>query len=117
MTNKEKYNGVVVPAVTPLTKNYKLDHTAVAKMFDHFHKHHAMPFIGGTTGESASLPLNLKKEYINAAGKLKFAGDILYAGISANSLEESIELAKASFDAGVDAVAATLPSYYHLSTD
>jgi len=117
MTNKNKYKGVVVPAVTPLTKSYKLDHSAIEKMFNHFHQHHAMPFINGTTGESASLTLNLKKEYIKAAGKLKLAGDVLYAGISANSLEESIELAKTSFDAGVDAVAATLPSYYHLSTD
>jgi dihydrodipicolinate synthase/N-acetylneuraminate lyase len=117
MTNKNKYKGVVVPAVTPLTENYKLDHGAIEKMFNHFRKYNAMPFINGTTGESASLTLSLKKEYVKAAGKLKAPGDVLYAGISANSLEISVELAKASFDAGVDAVAATLPSYYVLSAD
>ncbi|MDB4919541.1 dihydrodipicolinate synthase family protein [Mucilaginibacter sp.] len=117
MNNKIKYKGVVVPVVTPLTVDFKLDEPAIEKMFNHFHKHHAMPFINGTTGESASLNLNLKKDYIKAAGKFKIAGDVLYAGISSNCLEESIELAKTSFDSGVDAVAATLPSHYHLSTD
>ncbi len=117
MTNKNKYKGVVVPAVTPLTKEYKLDHGAIEKMFNHFRKHNAMPFINGTTGESASLTVKLKKEYVQVAGKLKAPGDVLYAGISANSLEIAIELAKVSFDAGVDAVAATLPSYYKLSVD
>ena len=115
MRNKSKYNGTVVPAVTPLTSSFKLDHGALEKMFDNFHKHNVMPFIAGTTGESASLPFELKKEYLVAAGKLKRSGDVLYSGISANCLKESVELAKISFDNGVDAVAATLPSYYNLS--
>jgi dihydrodipicolinate synthase/N-acetylneuraminate lyase len=114
---KNKYSGTVIPAVTPLNKDLKLDHGALEKMFNHFHNHNTMAFINGTTGESASFTVNFKKEYIKAAGKLKKAGDVLYAGISANCLEESVELAKVSFDSGVDAVAATLPSYYDLSTD
>jgi dihydrodipicolinate synthase/N-acetylneuraminate lyase len=115
MTNKQKFNGIVVPAVTPLTKNFKLDHQALEKMFHNFHKHNVMPFINGTTGESASLPINLKKDYVIAAGKIKRPGDTLYFGISANCFEESVTLAKLGFDNGVDAVAATLPSYYNLS--
>jgi dihydrodipicolinate synthase/N-acetylneuraminate lyase len=114
---KNKYSGTVIPAVTPLNKDLKLDHGALEKMFNHFHNHNTMAFINGTTGESASFTVNFKKEYIKAAGKLKKAGDVLYAGISANCLEESVELAKVSFDSGVDAVAATLPSYYNLSVD
>lgn len=117
MNNKNKYKGIVIPAVTPLTKDFKLDHAALEKMFYHFHKHNAMPFINGTTGESSSLSLSLKKEYIGAASKLKSTGDVLYAGISANCIEESIELAKISFDNGADAVVSTLPSYYSLSND
>jgi len=115
MTNKQKYNGIVVPAVTPLTKDFKLDHQALEKMFHYFHKYHVMPFVNGTTGESTSLPYNLKKDYILTASKLKRPGDLLYAGISSNCLEESVKLANIAFDAGVDAVAATLPSYYNLS--
>jgi dihydrodipicolinate synthase/N-acetylneuraminate lyase len=115
MKPKKKYSGVVIPAVTPLTSNYKLDHEAVEKMFNHFYLSRAMPFIIGTTGESASLPYSLKLDYIKTAVKLKEKGTILYAGISSNCLEESVELAKEAFDAGVDVVAATLPSYYALT--
>jgi len=115
MTNKKTYNGIVVPAVTPLTKDFKLDHRALERMFANFHKYKVMPFINGTTGESASLPFKLKQDYVLTACKLKYPGDKLYVGISANCFEESVKLANIAFDCGVDAVAATLPSYYHLS--
>ncbi len=115
MTNKQKFNGIVVPAVTPLTKDFKLDHRALERMFAIFHKHNVMPFINGTTGESASLPFKLKQDYVLTACKLKHPGDRLYVGISANCFEESVKLANTVFDCGADAVAATLPSYYVLS--
>lgn len=115
MTNKKKYNGIVVPAVTPLTKDFKLDNGALERMFAHFHKHNVMPFINGTTGESASLPFKFKQEYVLTASKLKYSGDKLYVGISANCFEESVKLANTAFDSGADVVAATLPSYYNLS--
>ncbi|HEY8784569.1 MAG TPA: dihydrodipicolinate synthase family protein [Mucilaginibacter sp.] len=117
MTNKNKYKGIAVPAITPITVKLKLDHAAVEKLFGYFHEHQVMPFINGTTGESALLPYSLKKEFIKTACKLKAKGDTLYAGISANCLEESVEQAKLYFDTGVDVVAATLPSYYMLSAD
>lgn len=117
MNNKQKYNGIVIPAVTPLTSTLKLDQRAVEKMFANFHRNGVMPFINGTTGESSSLSFNIRKEYIKAAGALKAAGDMLYAGISSNCLEESVALAKFAFDSGVDAVVSTLPSYYVLSED
>ena len=115
MTHTKKYHGVVIPAVTPLTADYKLDHAAVEKMFANFHRHGAMPFILGTTGEAASLPLAVKHDYVTTAVKYKAPGVVLYAGISSNCLEESIALAKHCFDTGVDVVAATLPTYYALT--
>ncbi len=113
----KKYVGIVVPAITPLTSECKLDHEAVEKMFSNFRKYDVKPFILGTTGESASLPINVKYDYIQTAAKLKQLGDVLYAGISSNCLEESVEMAKRCFDAGVDVVAATLPTYYALSAE
>lgn len=112
---KKKYSGIVIPAVTPLSEDHTLDHAAVEKMFSNFYNSDAMPFILGTTGEAPSLPLSIKFDYIQTAVKFKKPGSLLYAGISSNCLEESIELAKKSFDAGVDVVATTLPSYYALS--
>ena len=115
MRIKKKFQGVVIPAVTPLTEDHQLDHHAVKKIFKNFREHGTMPFILGTTGEVASFPMNVKAEYIKLAGKLKQPGDMLFAGVSSNYLHESVELSKLCFDSGVDAVVATLPSYYILS--
>lgn len=115
MKKEKKYSGIIVPAATPLTADLKIDETAVEKMFNNFYKHDVSPFILGTTGEAASLPVELKKEYIELAGRLKKEGTILYAGISSNVVEESVLFAKFCADHAVDAVAATLPSYYALT--
>jgi len=115
MQSKNKYSGIIVPTVTPLTANYKLDHEAAEKMFANFSNNRVMPFILGTTGESASLPISLKKDFIDLASNLKTSETTLYAGIASNVFDESVELAKYCFDKGIDAVAANLPSYYTLS--
>ncbi|MDB5190446.1 MAG: dihydrodipicolinate synthetase [Segetibacter sp.] len=115
MKSTKKYSGVIVPTITPLTSNFKIDHEAVEKMFNNFSQHNVMPFMLGTTGEAASLPTEVKKDFIDVATKLKKAGTVLYAGIAANVFQESVELAKYCFDKGVDVVAANLPSYYALS--
>lgn len=115
MNTEKKYSGVVIPAVTPVTADHHLDVGAAEKIFAHFHSNGVHPFILGTTGEAASLPFSLKKEYLQAAGRLKKKGDVLYAGISSNVFAESLDLAKCSFDNGADVVVATLPSYYVLS--
>lgn len=115
MKKNKKYYGVIIPAVTPLTADHKLDKPAVKRIFDNFYQYKASPFILGTTGESASLPSDLKADYIKEAGKNKKPGTVLYAGISSNVLTESMELAKLSSDNGVDAVAATLPYYFPLT--
>jgi 4-hydroxy-tetrahydrodipicolinate synthase len=117
MRIQKKYSGIVVPAVTPLTENYKLDQEAVERMFDNFYQYNALPFVLGTTGEVASLPNDLKSEYLKQAGLLKKEGTILYAGISSNCLEDSIDYAKEAYDFGIDVVAVTIPSYYPLTDE
>lgn len=117
MKLKKKYSGVIIPTVTPLTKDYKLDHEAIEKMFDNFSVNNVMPFIIGTTGEATSLSTAVKHDFINTATKLKKPGTVLYAGIASNVFEESVELARFCFDKGVDVVAANLPGYYALSND
>ncbi|WP_346238594.1 dihydrodipicolinate synthase family protein [Niabella insulamsoli] len=115
MHAEKKYKGIIIPAVTPLTPDFAIDTAAVEKIFDHFYQHQASPFILGTTGESASLSLQQKKDYVKAAAHAKKSNTVLYAGISSNVVSESIDFANFCGDHGVDAVAATLPSYYALS--
>ena len=114
MSNTKKYKGIIVPAVTPLTASFQLDEAAVEKIFANFYQHNISPFILGTTGESASLSNKIKLDYLNAAAKNKKAGSVLYAGISSNVFNESVDFAKLCADNAVDAVAATLPTYYAL---
>ena len=114
MSNTKKYKRIIVPAVTPFTASFQLDEAAVEKIFANFYQHDISPFILGTTGESASLSSKIKLDYLKAAAKNKKAGSVLYAGISSNVLVESVEFAKLCADNAVDAVAATLPSYYAL---
>lgn len=116
MKKKKKFSGIIVPAVTPLTGALEIDPDGVENLFSFFYTHTISPFILGTTGESASLPLRVKEDYVRLAAKNKKEGTLLYAGISSNVLKESVEFAFFCADHGVDAVAATLPSYYALST-
>ncbi|MEO6733744.1 MAG: dihydrodipicolinate synthase family protein [Ferruginibacter sp.] len=107
--------GIIVPAITPLTTDYKLDESSVEKLFHRFYQNNISPFILGTTGESASLPVSVKNDYLIAAAKNKKAGTVLYAGISSNVFSESVEFTKRCAYHGVDVVAVTLPSYYALN--
>jgi len=117
MATTKKYKGIIVPAVTPITASLQLDEDAVERITKNFYKHKISPFILGTTGESASIPMLVKKAYIKKSGSIKKPDTILYAGIASNCISESIELAHYCFENGVDAVAATLPSYYALTED
>ena len=37
MSKEKKYKGIIVPAITPLTKEYKLDENAIEKIFNNFY--------------------------------------------------------------------------------
>lgn len=115
MRQKKIYRGVVVPAVTPLRADHSLDEEAVERMLANFRAQHVAPFILGTTGEAVSLPHPVKQDYLVAAARFKKPGDVLYAGISSNVLEESVAFARLCFEAGVNVVVATLPNYYALT--
>jgi len=101
--------------VTPLTEKLQLDEKAAKKIFSLFYQYEISPFILGTTGEAASLPLQLKKDYVTAAERNKKMGTVLYAGIGSNVLSESIEFAAFCALHAVDVVVGTLPSYYTLT--
>ncbi|MEJ6981410.1 dihydrodipicolinate synthase family protein [Pedobacter sp. P351] len=117
MKTQKKYQGTIVPVVTPVTADFKLDHESVEKIFSHLYKNDAIPFILGTTGESASLSNSVKLDYLKSAVKYKKPGTTLYVSISSNCFEDSVDFAKLCFDEGVDVVVATLPTYYRLSED
>jgi dihydrodipicolinate synthase/N-acetylneuraminate lyase len=115
MKSDKKYNGVIVPAITPLTEKLQIDDQSVQNIFTLFYQYDISPFILGTTGESASLSTGVKKDYVIAAERNKKMGTMLYAGIGSNVLSESIGFAAFCSLHAVDVVVATLPSYYTLT--
>lgn len=114
MFREKKYKGVVVPMVTPLNADFTLDEVAAAQLIQKMESAGVQSFILGTTGEAASLPMNVKKDFIRTAASQSRTGH-LYVGISSSVFEESIELAHHAAHAGADAVVATIPSYYALT--
>lgn len=117
MKVKKKYNGLVVPSITPLTEKHKLDHEAVEKIFDNVFNYGGVPFILGTTGEASSLPNDVKLDFIKLAARLKQPNKLLYAGISSTCVADSIEMAKQCANEGIDVAVAHVPAYFTLTED
>ncbi|WP_200974907.1 dihydrodipicolinate synthase family protein [Echinicola sp. 20G] len=114
---KKKYEGVVVPMVTPLTAKGEIDQEAVAKIMQQFAQNSISPLVLGTTGESASFSEKESVEMIKAALASKSAGQQVYAGVVNNSVSEQINKGRQYLELGVDVVVATLPAYYILTTE
>ncbi|KAA2241331.1 dihydrodipicolinate synthase family protein [Chitinophaga agrisoli] len=112
MKAQKKYSGVVVPMMTPFTAQSTIDEAAVQRLVDHMIAGKAHPFILGTTGEAASITRTEKKKLVQATVKAAAGRSLVYAGISSNSQQDSIEEGKAWHDLGADVLVATMPSYY-----
>lgn len=112
MTLKEKYNGVVVPMVSPVKDDFTIDADAVKQIIASFLKNDIIPFVLGTTGEAASLSSNQKEDLIRLSYSALGGKQNLVAGIGSNSLFTAIEEGKKYADMGANALVATVPNYY-----
>ena len=102
--------------VTPFNKDLSIDKKAVKKILDTFLNTNISPFILGTTGESVSLQDKQKTGLIKSVVEHVNKRKTVYAGISENCLQESVDKAKMYYDIGVDAAVAHLPYYYPISS-
>lgn len=112
-----KFKGVIVPMVTPFNKDLSVDLSAVKTILDTFLKKNISPFLLGTTGESASVSSRQKILLVKSVVEHLNNRVKVYAGISDNSIHESVDKAKIYYDIGVDAVVAHLPYYYPVSSE
>jgi 4-hydroxy-tetrahydrodipicolinate synthase len=117
MSRTELGRGVIVPMITPFTKEGTIDIYAVKIIIEHLVAAGTAPFILGTTGESASIPEKLRPEFVKVMVNASSGRTKTYAGISSPSFQTSIDAAQNYFDLGVDALVAHPPSYYPLSDD
>ncbi len=114
---EKKYKGVIVPMVSPFNQDLEIDYVAVTNILNKFDQEHVSPFILGTTGESVSISTANKLNLVKAVLDNKGSSMTVFAGISSNCLQESVEEAEKYAVLGIDAVVAHLPFYYPLSDD
>ncbi len=103
--------------ITPVNADFSIDRTSVASVMKTFTQNHISVFVLGTTGESTSVPEKQKTDLVKWAVLSKQNQSKVYAGISGNCLQESIDAANLYASMGVDAVVAHLPFYYPMSGD
>lgn len=113
-----KYQGVIVPMVTPFTVKGQVDLESVCRIIEHLITGGADGiFALGTTGEAASISRSEKQKMMEAVAGYTKNRVPVYAGISGNCLEESIAMAKNFMDLGADVLVAHAPYYYSLNED
>lgn len=117
MRKLNKYHGVVVPMVTPVTKEGDIDVKAVERIIDNFAKYNVSALLMGTTGEGNSVAAEQGVKMIEAAAKAAAGRITIYAGLAGNCVSEQMEAAKKFVAAGADVIAATLPCYYALTPE
>lgn len=108
---------VIVPMVSPFNTDYSIDQGAVKSICENFVRYGVSVFALGTTGEGDSMSVQQKDtllQYIvsETKGKIK-----IYAGLTGNSLYQSIEDARKYADMGAEFLVTKLPSYYPIGED
>lgn len=117
MKIKDQYQGVIVPMLTPVTDDGRVDLEAAARIAERIISAGSAVFVLGTTGECPSLDRSSKIEMVQAVVRQNAGRRPVYAGISDNCLANSIDLAHVFTDIGVDGAFAHVPGFYPLDDD
>lgn len=115
--NKNKYKGVVVPMVTPVTEQETIDCVAVENIICLFADCKVSPLLMGTTGEGNSVSAEQGLRLVEAVAKVAPEEMTLYVGLNGCSTAEQIKMAEQYRALGADVIVATLPSYYTLTDE
>ena len=117
MRKKKKYSGVIAPLVTPLNKKGEIHESSVEKLINYVINAGNFPFILGTTGEIASNSFFNREHLAKLAAKLVNGKTILYAGITDNCINNTINTAKKYADLGINTFVVHLPYFFPLTND
>lgn len=110
--------GVIPPVATPLCEDGELDAEGVQQLVEHLLAGgvHGL-FVLGTTGESASLSAQVRRQMIERTSESLQGRLPLLAGVTDTSLTESLDLAHAAHSAGADGVVLAPPFYLPIGAD
>lgn len=114
----KKLFGVVIPMVTPLTDDDRVDVPSLEKLTDYMiEKRMNCLYPCGTTGEMAYLTNGERKLVVETVCK-QAAGRIpVFAQVGAANTADTIELAKHAVSCGCDGIGVVTPWYFQLSDD
>ena len=112
-TKNKDHRGVIVPMVTPVTADGVLDEPAVGRIVDFLCAGgvHGV-FVLGTTGEALAIPAAMRDRLVQLTVERVHGRALVYAGISADSLPESVKAGNQYLQMGVDAVVAHVPGNF-----
>lgn len=112
------FTGVMPALVTPLTKDEKINVSALEKLITHLKDQKAHGFyIGGATGEG--LLLDIEQRKILCEKSVEFIGKdkTKIVHITDMNFRNTIELAKHAEACGADAISAIAPTYFRYDED
>lgn len=110
-----RYQGVIVPMVTPFTPEGKIDRSASAGMIQYLLDNGTIPFILGTSGEVYSIASNDRDVLVKILLEHRKADIPLIVGMGGLTFEDTVHQANRYFEWGIDAVVLTLPGYFPLT--
>jgi len=109
---KSPLSGIVPPMVTPLRDRDTLDLDGLERLIEHILAGGVNGlFILGTTGEGPSLSYRLRRELVERVCRQVKQRVPVLVGITDTAFIESVNVARASVDAGADAVVVAPPYY------
>lgn len=117
MKQSKRYDGVIVPMVTPFTDRGDVDPAAAGRIAEFLMRADTSIFLLGTTGEASSMTVRAKIDLVQSVIQRKAGATTIYVGLSDTCLEVSCELASRFSALGADVAVAHVPSYYPLSDD
>lgn len=112
MEEVRKFPGIVPPVITVFDSQGEIDGGRSKKFIQHLIDEgvHGI-FVAGSTGESALMNMNQRKEIIDIGVEAARGKVPLFAGTGHNSTRIAVELSKYAQDAGADGVIVLLPHY------
>ncbi len=110
--------GAYAAMFTPFDRKGRVDADGVARIMDYGYANGLNGFyLTGSTGEWWMLDTEERKTVYRAAAKANRGRGKLIAHVGANRTEDSVELARAAADAGIDWVSSIAPQLYRNSFD
>ena len=116
MMNKELFEGVITPMVTPLIDRENIDFKGLEKLLDHLINGGVSGvFLMGTTGEGTSISPRMRKDLIKYSVEYVKERVPVFVSIADYCIEESLNMARYAKECGVTYLVSALPFYLGLT--